>query len=860
MASRHHRRQILAWSIVIALGAAVVAPVLAQDTQTANTTGTPTNAADAAKNPDGTPKVVKLSEIKVTAQKRAEYLQDVPVTMVSLNKQQLQAAGVRDIKDLQILVPDLSVTTTDAAENTTARIRGIGTVGDNAGLESSVGIVIDGVPRARVGVGFGDLGELDQVDVLKGPQGTVFGKNTTAGVLDITTQRPVFSEQGYADFTVGNYNAVGFDAAYNNKITDNLAFRLYVADRQHDGYNDVFVNNGPRTEKKDDDQDFHTIRGQLLFTPSSDVDVNLIADYTQHNENCCAAVTTTRGAGIAALTDAFAGGAGRGVIPVADPSDRLAYANDSTAEKITDEGLSAQVNWNTPWLNNAVFTSITSVRKYTLQAASDLDFTGADLALHDYGPDNGDRFNTFTQELRLAGSTDHVDWMGGLYFDNVRLQRKEAITLDPQYEGFLSSELVYGIAGALPPGLFNTSNPQAFFSQVTGLPYGASYSGVAQQDQWNQQSRSEAAFGNATWHITDAFSLTGGLRYTHEEKNTQFEYNNPNGGVGCMAALTTNGVANALMQRGLPGFVVPLVAPTVIGNMCLPWENPLFNGLNADNSFSDSNWSGTLKAAYRLNENALFYLTGARGYKAGGYNLARVQSANGETNGGSGVIPVTNTVFPGEAVNSYELGTKTTWADGNLLLNAALFHSRYTNYQLNTFSGISWVVDSIPELTTQGMDADFLWQTQITGLSVQGSATYTKARFGNQLLADPTLVDIPGSVAGYAPTWAGSAGVSYQWNFNSKLIGRFNINAKYSGDYLASGLPEIGMTQKAYTLLNARFTVADINKHWSIEFWGENLTNRTYIQAYFNPALQTGSIDAFLGAPRTYGITLHGQL
>jgi outer membrane receptor protein involved in Fe transport len=143
---------------------------------------------------------------------------------------------------------------------------------------------------------------------------------------------------------------------------------------------------------------------------------------------------------------------------------------------------------------------------------------------------------------------------------------------------------------------------------------------------------------------------------------------------------------------------------------------------------------------------------------------------------------------------------------------------------------------------------------------VQGSATYTKARFGNQLLADPTLVDIPGSVAGYAPTWAGSAGVSYQWNFNSKLIGRFNINAKYSGDYLASGLPEIGMTQKAYTLLNARFTVADINKHWSIEFWGENLTNRTYIQAYFNPALQTGSIDAFLAAPRTYGITLHGQL
>nr|WP_231873821.1 TonB-dependent receptor [Luteibacter rhizovicinus] len=855
MASWHYSRRILAWSIAASLATVAASTAMAQDAAAKK----PADTA-AETNPDGSPKVTKLNEIKVSAQKREEYLQDVPLTMATLNRQQLHDAGVRDIKDLQILVPDLVVTSTDSTANTTARIRGVGTTGDNAGLESSVGVVIDGVPRARVGVGFGDLGEINQIEVLKGPQGTVFGKNTTAGVIDITTQRPTFTEQGSAEFDVGNYRAAGVSASYSNKITDWAAFRVYVADRQHNGYNDVFVNQGPRTETHDDDQNFHSFRGQLLLKPTKDVDINIIGDYTQRNENCCVAVTTHRDPGIAALTDVFAGGPGLGVIPSADPSRRLAYANSDTTQKITDKGVSAEVNWNTPWLNNATLTSITSVRQWNLESASDLDFNGANLAIHDFSPNNGERFNTFSQELRYAGSTDHVDWMGGVYFDNVRLQRSEQITEQPQYEGFLSSELVYGIAAALPPGLFSTANPQNFFSQVTGAPYGQSFTGVAQRDQWNQNSKSEAAFGNATWHITDAFSLTGGMRYTHEQKKTDFRYDDPNGGLGCGAALTTTGVGRALIARGLPASLVPLVAPTVIGNMCLPWQNPLFNGLNVQNNLTESNWSGTLKAAYRFSDQMMVYLSGARGYKAGGYNLARVQSANGQVGGGSGVIPVTDTSFPAEAVNSFELGTKTTWADGNLLINAALFHSRYTNYQLNTFSGISWVVDSIPQLTTQGLDADVLWQTPMRGLTLQAAATYTKARFGNDVLADPTLVNVPGSTPGYAPRWSASSGVTYQWDMGSRLFGRFNVNAKYSGDYLASGLPDPLMTQKSYTLVGARFTVGDIGKHWTVELWGQNLTNRTYVQAYFDPALQTGSENAFLGDPRTFGVTLRASL
>lgn len=840
-----HQKQILAWSIATSLGALAMAPALAQDA--------PASAGSATTKASDKKPATTLSTIVVHAQKRVEYLQDVPITVSVLDAQQLHAAGVHDIKDLQMLVPALQVNSDDNSANTTARIRGIGTIGDNAGLESTVGITIDGVPRARNGVAFGDLGVLNDIEVLQGPQGTVFGKNTAAGVINITTQEPTFSQQGHIDLSAGNYRARGFDAYYSNAISENVAFSLYAVDRKHVGYNDVFVGNGPRTLNKDADQNFHSFRGQLLINPSSDVSIRLIGDYTKHNENCCGSVAVINGP-VAPLIDAFAGG--QGAIPVADPSRRLEYTNDSTQERIVDEGLSAQVDWTTPWLNNAVLTSITSVRKYGLQAASDLDFSAADLATHNFGPQNGERFNTWTQEFHMAGSTDHVDWLGGLYFDNVRAQRTEEIIEQPQYEGFVSALTLEGLAAALPPGLINTANPQNFFSEITGLPYGQSYTGVAQQDMWNQGSKSSAAFGNATWHVTDQLALTGGARFTHESKDTNFFYSNPNGGIGCGAAITTNGIANALAARGAPASVIPLLAPSVIGTMCLPWQNPLFNGLSSHNSFTENEWSGTLKAAYRWNDHVLTYLSGARGYTAGGYNLARVQSGTGHVDGGSGIFPVTNTVFPGEFVNSFELGAKTTWDEGNLLLDGSLFHSKFTNYQLNLFSGISWAVDSIPELTTQGADVNLLWQTPVPGLMVQAATTYTKARFGHQTLTDPTLVGLPGSVASFAPKWSDTAGVAYQWNFNDSLLGRFNINAKYNSSYNASGLTGLQYIQSGYALLDARLTIGAIDKRWSVELYGKNLTNRTYAQSLYQPALQTGSVNAFLGAPRTFGLNL----
>ncbi len=854
MSIRIHRSQLLALSITTALAALSATNVLAQDVRPAESTADATAQTTA----DST-KATTLSEITVRAQKRVELLQDVPITLTTLPEQILRDTGVQNIKDLQILVPALSVTSTTAEGVTTAHIRGVGTVGDNPGLESSVGVVIDGVPRARGGVAFNDLGEIAQIEVLKGPQGTVFGKNTSAGLINITTKRPSFDEEGYANLTLGNYHAAGVDVSYNNHIGDFTAFRIYAVDRKHDGYNKVNTGVGPRTLTTDGDQNFHSVRAQLLVRPSDTFDVNITGDYTRREENCCVGVTLFRGP-TAAIVNALSGG--NGVIPVADKSRRLAYSNRDTRQNITDKGLAAEANWITPWFDGATLTSITSIRKWTTSNPADLDFSGADLWYRAYGNnENAVRFRTLTQELRLAGNTDRFDWMGGVYFDNEHLQRNDAVSLGAAYEPYLSIALLNNIAASFPPGLVNTSGAATFLSQAAGLPFGTAFVGPATHDRWNQVAKSTAAFGNVTFHATDALALTAGGRYTHAKKTVDSVYTNPNGSKGCTAALTNpTNVALALIQRGIPPQFAGSVVPTVIGFMCLPWANPQFAGMNTHQNHTENEWSGTLKAAYRWNDRVMGYASAARGYKAGGFNLDRVQSANGLNNGSVGITPVSDTWFPGEFVNSYELGTKTTWADGNLLLNAALFQSDYSDFQLNSFLGTSFVVQTIPKLKTHGLDADLLWQTTLPGLSVQGGLTYLQSEYGNDPLPEIELRRLPGATASFTPKWSFTGGFTYEWNFNSSLTGRFNVGAKHTTSYNTGSDLNPLKIQSAYTLVNARFVVGAVNKHWQVELWANNLTNETYTQVAYDAPLQTGSINGFLGAPRTFGITLRGQL
>lgn len=864
MQSIQPQRNLLATAVLAGLVALSQAPLAqAQD------------AGAAANDRDEQP--ATLATMVVTAQKREEALQDVPIVINVLPEQLLVDTGVRDIKDMQVLVPGLTVTSTQSAAQTTARIRGIGTVGDNPGLESSVGVVIDGVYRARNSVGFGDLGELERIEVLKGPQGTVFGKNTSAGVINVVTRKPSYTQEAEGEITVGNYGLMGVSGSYNDALGENAAFRIYATKRKRDGVDNVFTANGPRTQDDDADQNYHAVRAQLMFEPTPDLTINLAGDYASREESCCVSLTTHRGP-TADIIDALTPG-GEGIIPVPDLEQRLAYANRTSEQDLKDKGVSAEINWTTPWANNAVLTSITAARTWDAITSIDFDYSAADIMFRPADEDYSlVAFDTFSQELRLTGSTDRLDWMVGVFYSDEDLARNDSYHMGAAYEPYLStlvgsqvlaglSQAVAGLQQAVGPlGLsVNTANPATFLSEVTGRPFGTNYAGVGAHDRYAQNAKSTAVFTNNTFHVNDALDITLGLRYTHEKKTLDSHFTNPNGSAACGITLSdpaaavggamigrVDGFANLppALQQQLMAQMLPQLSPAiqqVAGFMCLPWANVLHHGRETRQERTEKEWSGTLKVAYDFSDDVMGYVSAARGYKGGGFNLDRVQV---------GITPQDDTHFPGEFVDSYELGMKTTWADGNLLFNAALFHQEYEDFQLNSFLGTAFVVRSIPKVTSTGVDMDVLWQPGVQGLMIQGGLTYAKTEYGNDLLPDPDLALLPGNQMSFAPEWSGNASVTYEWDIGSNLLGRFNIGAKYMSDYNTGSDLDPQKEQEAYTLLNARLGFGRQDRGWMVEFWGQNLTDETYKQVGIDAPIQAQSWNTYLGAPRTYGMTL----
>ena len=377
----------------------------------------PGRAADVSATTAG----AELTEVIVTAQKREQNIQDVPISVMALSGQQLQDAGVTDIKNMQVLTPGLTVTSTTSENSTTARIRGIGTVGDNRGLESSVGVVIDGVYRPRNGVGFGDLGEIEQIEVLEGPQGELFGKNNDAGVINIVTKRPSDTFGVTGEISGGNFDDREVAASITGPLGDISACRLYAGYQKRDGFLDVDTGPGPNTDDTTNNRNLYTMRGQFLLTPTSDVNLLVIGDYSKRNEVCCGAVPTVRGpwCGIinALAADPSLGGkpgaAGHCRRPATSASTVSACANHPIAQQIRDMGFSAQLDWN---FGRRELTSITAWRDNTLVRRQRRRLHARRHRARARRRGNQTDFKQFSEELRLAGKDGPLDWLVGGFF------------------------------------------------------------------------------------------------------------------------------------------------------------------------------------------------------------------------------------------------------------------------------------------------------------------------------------------------------------------------------------------------------------------------------------------------------------
>ncbi len=780
----------------------------------------------------GGPRQVEV--ITVTAQQREQAAQSVPISIGAYGAAQLEASGVRDIKDLVSLAPGLMVTSTQSETITTARIRGIGTVGDNFGLESSVGVYVDGVFRARNGVGFGDLGEIERIEVLRGPQGTLFGKNTSAGVLNIVTQGPEFEFGANAELTVGNYDMRRVSGSVTGPLVeDQLAFRLFAVHGQRDGYMDLTVREpgGTRTTRSDD-QDYYSIRGQLLWTPSATVSGRIIADFTDRSEFCCSAAQYVTAPGPALLIGAVGGQ----VLNPADPDQRQAFSNREYAQNVTDYGISAEFDVD---FDFGTLTSVTSWRRWENDRTQDVDYTSADIGYRADG--NSTRLRRFDQEFRLTGIHGNLDWLVGGIYSREDLDLNDAIRFGSDWEFYLGLAASGGANPLLISQALGALPGAPALAPGQWLPGG---SGV-NQDVYNQRGESWAIFTHNTYQLTDRFAITGGLRWTNETKDVTASFStNPTPACAVLEA-----VFGPDPIAGSAGTGLAPLAPLI----CLPYARSSLDANGYDQSRTDEELSGTIRFTFDATDDMMIYAGYSRGFKAGGYNLDR--QFNGPVVAGSYVNP--DSSFLPETVDSWEIGFKSQLFANSLQLNGNFFYQTIDDFQLNTFTGLAFVVENIAEIETRGVELDFTWATPVDGLDISGGYAYVDARYGDNLgTLPPALSRLPGERISLTPRHSANLQFIYQQPLGNGLAFQLAGDGRWVSDYNTGSDLAPGKVQPSFALFNGRVGIGSEDERWALELWGRNLTDETYVQVAFDQFAQTGTFGGFLGAPRTYGVTL----
>ena len=699
---------------------------MAQTAQTAETDQTDTlNNADV--DQDAVPVIV------VTAQGREQALADVPVAVSAVSGETLANSGTNDIRELNQVAPSLLVSSTGNEANGSARIRGIGTVGDNPGLESSVAVFVDGVYRSRSGNALSELGPLDRVEILRGPQGTLGGRNASAGLISIYTAPPEFDVAAYGAFTYGNYDAIRVEGGVNVPLGETVAVRADGVYFERDGfYTDVV--NGTRVNNRDR----YLIRAQALFEPSETLSFRLVGDYSKKEEACCAATfvqpTFAPLARVSPGLDTFARpqpgapaltSTSNPIIPILlGLGQNPAALNQSTFDRdiyvtqgrsyegeTEDYGVSGEFNIDLGAIN---LTSITAYREYSNFQGSDTDYTQADLLYRAPNEFGGARyFKTFTQEIRLNGSllNDRIDWLVGGFYANEKLRVQDNLRFGTQYGTFANCRIALSLQQSLGPLGITVPDPSqanclsptanavigsgAVFGPATPLILGG-INTLAQVndvggtgDIYNQKSENFAFFTHNIIHLTDTFDLTLGARYTNETKDFDATFGNDN--VFCVQ--NQQRLAPLLTNPQLGALAGGLLALSCQGN-----STAGINGLSLADTRDEDEFTGTAILSWKPTDDLLLYGSYSRGYKAGGFNLDRSALGNPVTfnfaNADASVLQ-----FGAETVDAFEVGAK--YAARKWSASVAAFRQEFSNFQLNTFNGSVFLVQNI-----NGCDSD----------------------------------------------------------------------------------------------------------------------------------------------------------
>ena len=933
------------------------APAFAQETDTdggaAETAQSSTEGAAVDDSTVETDTYQDTSDIVITATRRNEALSDVPLAVSAVTAEILQNSGASDIRQLTQVSPSLLVSsTTSEAGAGTARIRGIGTVGDNPGLEGSVGVFIDGVYRSRTGTGLTELGQIDRIEVLRGPQGTLFGRNTSAGLISVITAKPRFEPEVAASIDVGNYNLRRGELSLTGPLSDTLAGRIDGVYLTRDGYFRDAISG-----RDINDRDRYLLRGQLLWEPSSDLEVRIVGDYSSRDEECCAASYlpaqdyTAAGSGPSTFKNLLEG------LGATIYDDTFARTTEVTPGRtyrsdVQDWGISGELVYD---FGGAELTSITAYRYNEYIRGQDADYNSLDILYRDDDGGASNTFKTFSQELRLQGEAmdGRLDWLVGGYFASENLVVQDNLTIGADFENYANCltglnfvaatgqtalvdpnnptcfrpavaagvrAVIEGqIAAAIGAGdaataaalgqqaallsAFARLGPSAFVPvDFSGAPFtNGGYSNVALvngggvigfgdtlvDDTYDQQSTNFALFTHNIFEVTDRLDLTVGLRYTREKKTLDVDLNDN-------AALCS---------------FFSVAAPSVQTLPCIVPATPGGN-LTASDSKTENEFSGTAVISYEATDDILAYASYSRGYKAGGFNLDRTPLLR--SNGNGAILPQTNLdalKFDAEINNAFELGFK---YDGRGLdVNVAFFHQTFEDFQLNQFNGIAFEVANINSCSEDlgGLDRDGavgtgscssdnvrggvrsrgvefeVFSRPMDNVQLNFGGTYAETKYRNNLVGSegvalsPQLFQLPGRRISNsnALTLTGS----FTWTppiGDNGLTGLVYVDGRHMSSFNTGSDLDIEKIQPSFQVFNGRVGIRGPDNAWAVELWGQNLFDKDYVQVAFDAPLQglNGSpatntargvdeglypvanqlFGAFLGEPRTYGLTL----
>ena len=851
--------------------------------------------------------------ITVTAQKREQTLQEVPIAVSVVQAETIQNAQIIDAIDLQSVVPSLRVSQLERSSNATFIIRGQGNGANNPGIEPSVAVYIDGVFRPRAGSVLSDLMGIERVEVLRGPQSTLFGKNATAGVVSIITEQPAFEWGGQGEVTFGNYGQSILKGSVTGPLSENVAFSLSGSMNQRDGYYDNVGTGGDYN-----DRDRWAVRGQLLMLPTDNLELRLIVDYDEIDEQCC---------GTDRITDGAAGPAIRGLLggqTSAGPDFEYQIAtNVANQNQIENSGISLQADWELS--DSLTFSSITAFRQYEDFVDYEGDFTDLDiLGTNIRGLD----VDTFTQEFRLTG-----DWNNRAFFLLGAFYSDESMNVE--------DARIYGADARAYVDIL-TGGALAAFETPLGFAPGTFYAeGGGTRFTAEQSDKQFQIFGQVDFNLTERLVLTAGLAYFETNKEVDFTNvirTNPFSDLnfvqlGLGSFLQSVGVnpndptqvgAFAAAQPGVFGAFVNASTTfnsTALGNggvlvngvvvdplTGLPLANPLLDffqlglqPLGALTPFPNSVESGetsdndvpyTFRLAYDATDRTNVYVSYARGFKASSWNLTpdtrpdtddiAALRAAGElaADNALGLPTVVNTAEAlgvagnqrfarPEITTTLEVGFKTRFSWGSL--DVALFDQTIEDFQSSVFQGAGFAVINAGEQSSQGLEFDStINPPAIPGLTLTLSGIWMNAEYdnypgapvvtGSQVDLADGVADGRGDLSGQSvagiPEFAGSFGFTYMRPFSG---GEAFVRADYQYESevrLLENLPDT-ITRQVGTL-NAAVGV-NLDNGLEALLWARNLNEDEYYTSGFPTTLQSGSFSGYPNQPRTYGVPLRKQ-